>query len=222
MSLPIPFNFSAIILVLLYWIDILTLKKFDVPKLLLKRMRIPFYILATYFISAEIILTVTRTIVWQLWAAILDVVNVLMALTVVVVTIAIVLNIIRKSQDAGLSEKLIRLRRILIAMLVTTIVSSGVSIFFAVNVTNYALFNYAYGLAMLLMSTLSMLLVSMFKTRRSERTPQVVQATPYSTKNNKSINRDQSTANTNNTSSHNLVDDNESTSSQSSSAEGGA
>jgi hypothetical protein len=123
-SFPLPLIFSADLLVILYWLEILTHKKFT-PVHYLKRLRLPFYIFAAYLVLMEITCDVVRSFIVGGIATYIILGDIIIALIVIDVSVFILIHHIRKSVRTGsvVNDRLKRMNRQMIVMAILAIVS---------------------------------------------------------------------------------------------------
>jgi hypothetical protein len=125
LTFALPFIFSADLLVVLYWLELLTVKKITAVTYL-KRLRLPFYVFVAYLITAEITTSLFRIFTTGgIWPTLVSVINVIVALIVIAVSVFVVIHRIRKSQKNGfvVNERLRRMNAHMIAMAVLSIIA---------------------------------------------------------------------------------------------------
>ena len=99
-TFPLPFYFSADILVILYWLSVLSAKNIgDIGNT--SRIYKPFIIVAAYLVIAELILSPIRNFYSLAAIRLISTVNVALALLLILITIAVVLVRIRKTRSQG-------------------------------------------------------------------------------------------------------------------------
>jgi hypothetical protein len=124
LTFALPFIFSSDLLVVLYWLELLTHKKITAMTYL-KRLRLPFYIFVGYLITAEISTTMLRIFIAGQWPSLISIVNVIVALIVIAVSVFVVIHRIHKSQKEGfvVNDRLQRMNGHMIAMATLAIIA---------------------------------------------------------------------------------------------------
>jgi len=162
--LPYPFLFSADLLVVLYWLEILTLKKIEAFPYL-HRLRLISYIFAAYLVVAEIIMDVLR-IYDETWPVILPRVNDLIALTTLSVLVTIVIFKIskaRKEDGLHINSKLRRMNYHMISMAALSVVTLLFLIVHLIFMGEPLFFQYSFGVISCLIGIISADVINMFK-----------------------------------------------------------
>lgn len=166
-TIGIPFILGSCMLVVLYWLEILS-HRIKNRFTYLKRLRIPFYSYSTLAIVVELIATVARTFYVGQWAITLSVVNILFLCIILNVTIAFLsVKILRmtRSKDFVENKRLIRMRYHMIAMNLLTFFAIIMMCIFLVpswSTSPYSL-HFMIGIGVLLACAIACLQINMFQ-----------------------------------------------------------
>lgn len=117
-SLPTPFVFCSVLLVILFWLEVLTQKDMNVTAEL-RRLRVPFITLTAIFISAEILSDILRGVLLNaIWTTIFSIGSTIIQLIIISVSVFVLIARIRKEQRSGfvLSSRLKRMNNHMIAL----------------------------------------------------------------------------------------------------------
>lgn len=118
-TLYMPLVLSADLLVVLFWLEILTVKKIQTI-VYLKKLRLPFFIYVGYLITAELATSVARVFYSGTFTTVFTLLNIIIALVVMVSVIIIVIKKINNHIESGhaLNARLQRMSRYMIAIVV--------------------------------------------------------------------------------------------------------
>ena len=133
----VPFFFSANLLVILYWLEILGLKKIRTISNL-RRLRIPFYVISIYLIAAEVGTDIGRLMQAGQVSLLVSVANIILVSVVICASICVVIYRIQVSQRDGfvINSRLARMRRYMITLAVFCILFVICVIMYGLPVTN--------------------------------------------------------------------------------------
>lgn len=169
-TLPYPFLYGANLLVVLYWLEVLTEKRVSAfPHL--KRLRSIFIGFAVYLLLAEILVDVLR-VYFSMWPVVLTIVNYIISILSISISVIIVLvriNKRRKKEGIKMNTQLTRMNRLMIAMAClcfTILIYLGVYLPFIYDPYGS---NFGHGLLAILACVLTGLQTSMFRPRSSSR-----------------------------------------------------
>jgi len=114
-TLGLPFLFAADLLVVLFWIVVLSRKLESVSSF--RRLRIPFFVIGTYIIIAEVATDTARAFTANQYISLISVINIILVLALIAVVIFILLYRIRVVTIEGLvfNPRLLRMNKLMIA-----------------------------------------------------------------------------------------------------------